>query len=123
MVSPQNRLSAPRAPGDAPGPGTIPPLSWGSARLALHCCEAQLDRAPRLRARVGLRLGAGLLPPAITCVTAWLQHSSYHCWSWVKPLGLSAILAVSSTLPWELWVKLQLPTKAVLVETPHITFA
>ena len=92
-------------------------------RRAVHGCEGWLHRAPRLRGRVGLRLAEDLLPPEITCVAAWSQRSSYHCWRRSRPLGVSLILAVSSILHCELWVKFVLPTNAVLVETPNITFA
>ena len=116
-------ITAPWAPGRRAGPGdnSIPLL--GVCAAAPHCCEGWLHLAPRLRARVGLRLGAGPLPLEIQCGTALLQHPSNHWTSWTKPLVLSAIFAVSSTLHWELCVKLQLPMKAVFVELPYMTFA
>ena len=117
----QKRLRPHRHPAEAPVPGTIPSLRWGSSRTAPHWCEGGRQLAWRLRARVGLRLGAGLLE--ITWGRALLHRSSNQLLSWTTPLVLSAIFAVSSTLHWELVVKLQLPMSAVRVEAPYMTFA
>ena len=130
MVSPQNRLAAPRAPATHPGPGTIPPSVWGSVLRAptqggAGCwCRG----APRLRARVGLLLGAGPdLDPALvsdsTYAVLFPQHSSYQVCRFRNPSWVSRTFAVTSMLHWELCVKFVLPTNAVMVETPYITFA